>query len=86
MVTPDSRFGAAYGRVFSSFGVAAVVGPALGAALHDTADGFARAFEASLAGVAVAAVAVGVYQWRLRTATRVASASLDVRRSGGAAS
>ena len=86
LVTPDVRFGAAYGRVFSSFGVAAVVGPATGATLHEDADGFARGFEASLAGVAVSVVAVSVYQWRLRTATRPSSASLDVRRSGGAAS
>jgi MFS transporter, OFA family, oxalate/formate antiporter len=65
-VSAAARFGTAYGRVFSSFGVAAVAGPAVGAALHDGADGYARGFWASLLGVVVAAAALAVYQHRLR--------------------
>jgi MFS transporter, OFA family, oxalate/formate antiporter len=76
-VSGAARFGTAYGRVFSSFGVAAVAGPALGAVLHDAADGYARGFQASLLGVVVATSALSTYQHRLRHV-----ASSDVRRRG----
>jgi MFS transporter, OFA family, oxalate/formate antiporter len=76
-VSGAARFGTAYGRVFSSFGVAAVAGPAVGAVLHDDADGYARAFQVSLLGVVVAMSALSTYQHRLRHV-----ASSDVRRWG----
>jgi hypothetical protein len=65
-VSGDARFATAYGRVFSSFGVAALVGPAVGAALHDGADGYADAFRVSVLGAVLAVVALAVYQRRLR--------------------
>jgi OFA family oxalate/formate antiporter-like MFS transporter len=65
-VSGEVRFGTAYGRVFSSWGVAGLVGPALGAALHDGADGYARSFQASLLGAMVAVLALIAYQRRLR--------------------
>jgi len=64
-VSGEARFSTAYGRVFSSFGVAALAGPAVGAALHDGADGYAEGFRVSLLGAAVAVVALAVYQRRL---------------------
>jgi OFA family oxalate/formate antiporter-like MFS transporter len=69
-VSAEGCFGTAYGRVFCSFGAAAVVGPALGAALHDGPDGYAGGFQACLAGAAVAALALAVYQRRLRIGRR----------------
>ncbi|HSE09990.1 MAG TPA: MFS transporter [Nocardioidaceae bacterium] len=66
LVARDARFAAAYGRVFSSFGVAAVAGPALGALLHNGGDGYAGGFEASLLGAALAVLAMATYQRRLR--------------------
>jgi OFA family oxalate/formate antiporter-like MFS transporter len=69
-VSGEGRFGAAYGRVFCSFGAAAVVGPALGAALHDGPDGYAAGFQACLVGAAVAVLALAVYQRRLRIGRR----------------
>jgi len=71
-VSGDGRFGAAYGRVFSSFGAAAVVGPALGALLHDGLDGYAAGFRASLVGAVAAVLALIVYQRRLRIGRRAA--------------
>lgn len=65
-VSGDERFGAAYGRVFSSFGAAAVVGPALGALLHEGLDGYAEGFRASLVAAVAAVLALTVYQRRLR--------------------
>jgi MFS transporter, OFA family, oxalate/formate antiporter len=76
-VSGAARFGTAYGRVFSSFGPAAVAGPALGAVLHDSADGYARGFQASLVGVVVAMSALATYQHRLGLV-----ASSDVKRWG----
>jgi MFS transporter, OFA family, oxalate/formate antiporter len=76
-VSRAARFGTAYGRVFSSFGVAAVAGPAAGAVLHDSADGYARGFQTSLLGVVIATSALATYQHRLRLV-----ASSDVPRSG----
>lgn len=66
LVTRPARFGAAYGRVFSSFGVAGVVGPYAGAVLHVDPDGYARGFQASLLTAGAAALALTVYQRRLR--------------------
>lgn len=63
-VSGAARFATAYGRVFSSWGVAALLGPATGAALYDVTDGFSRGFEASLVGTAVAAIALVVYHHR----------------------
>jgi MFS transporter, OFA family, oxalate/formate antiporter len=65
-VSGAARFGTAYGRVFSSFGLAAVAGPAVGAVLHDSVDGYARGFQASLLGVVIAMSALATYQHRLR--------------------
>lgn len=67
-VAPERRFGTAYGRVFSSFGVAAVVGPVLGALLHAEADGYAAGFRASLVCAGVAVVALAVYHRRTSAA------------------
>ncbi len=66
LVTVPARFATAYGRVFSSFGVAGIVGPYLGAVLHRGADGYTDGFRASLLAAGLAAGALGVYQWRLR--------------------
>lgn len=66
LVTAPTRFATDYGRVFSSFGVAGVVGPYVGAALHGEGDGYAGGFRATLLAAGLAAVALGVYQWRLR--------------------
>lgn len=61
-VSEEGRFGAAYGRVFSSWGVAGLLGPAVGAALYDESLGHSRSFAASLGGAAIAAVALLVLQ------------------------
>lgn len=75
-VSGDLRFGAAYGRVFSSFGAAAVAGPALGAVLHDGADGYAGSFRVSLLAAAVAVAALAIYERRLRlTGVRAGSSA-----------
>lgn len=71
-VSGEGRFGAAYGRVFSSFGVAAVAGPAVGAALHERADAYAGGFGAALATAAATGLALAVYQRRLRLGRRAA--------------
>jgi OFA family oxalate/formate antiporter-like MFS transporter len=68
-VSGELRFGAAYGRVFSSFGAAAVAGPALGSLLHDGEAGYARSFEGALVAAAVAVAALVVYRRRLRSTT-----------------
>lgn len=62
-VSGDERFATAYGRVFSSFGVAGLGAPALGAWLH-AGDAYAAAFRALLVAVAVATVALLVYRRR----------------------
>jgi MFS family permease len=69
-VSGEGRFGAAYGRVFCAFGAAAVVGPAVGALLHDVPDGYAGGFQACLVGAAVAVLALAVYQRRVRIGRR----------------
>lgn len=63
-VSTESRFGAAYGRVFSSWGVAGLLGPALGAALYDESLGYSRSFAASLGGAAISAGALLVLRYR----------------------
>jgi OFA family oxalate/formate antiporter-like MFS transporter len=63
-VAGDTRFAGAYGRVFSAWGVAGVVGPYVGASLHGESDGYVRAFGASLVFVLLAAGALVVYQHR----------------------
>lgn len=57
-IVAPSRFGVSYGRVFTSWGVAGVLGPVAGAALSDGAGGHATAFRAALpvAGLAVVAL------------------------------
>ena len=50
----DAGFGAAYGRAFSSWGIAGVLGPAAGAWLHQQSGGYALAFRLSLVAAAVA--------------------------------
>ncbi len=69
-VAAEGRFATAYGRVFSSWGVAGLLGPALGAALYDGTSGYARSFAAALAAVAVAALALAGYWHRGRAARR----------------
>lgn len=71
LVTRPARFGTAYGRVFSSFGVAGVLGPFAGAALHVEPDGYARGFQLSLLMACAAAVALTAYQRRLRSVEAV---------------
>lgn len=63
-VCGQRRFATAYGRVFSSWGAAGLVGPAVGAALYDDVSGFAHSSEALLLGVMVAATALAVYHRR----------------------
>lgn len=65
-VSGAARFATAYGRVFSSWGVAGLVGPATGAALYDGTRGYSRGFEVWLVGVAVAAIALVAYRRRHR--------------------
>jgi MFS transporter, OFA family, oxalate/formate antiporter len=66
-VAGEGRFGTAYGRVFSSWGVAGLVGPALGAALYEEAYGYSHGFAAALGGAAVAALALVVLRHRQRS-------------------
>lgn len=66
-VSEKDRFATAYGRIFSSWGVAGLWGPAVGAALHEEASGYSRGFEVMLLSASVAAVALVVYNRRLRT-------------------
>lgn len=66
LVTTPTRFATAYGAVFSSFGVAGLVGPYAGAVLHEDGDGYALGFRAALVAAGLAAVALAVYQRRLR--------------------
>lgn len=63
-VSREGRFGAAYGRVFSSWGVAGLLGPALGAALYDESRGYSRSFAASLGGAVIAVLALIVFRHR----------------------
>lgn len=57
----ESGFAAAYGRVFSAWGCAGLLGPAVGAALYREALGYVRSCEAMLVGVMLASVALMVY-------------------------
>lgn len=63
-VSRDGRFGTAYGRVFSSWGVAGLLGPALGAALYDESHGYSASFGASLGAAAIAVLALIVFLHR----------------------
>jgi OFA family oxalate/formate antiporter-like MFS transporter len=63
-VSREGRFGAAYGRVFSSWCVAGLLGPALGAALYDESRGYSRSFAASLGGAVIAVLALIVFRHR----------------------
>lgn len=63
-VSREGRFGTAYGRVFSSWGVAGLLGPALGAALYDESRGYSRSFAASLGGAAIAGLALIAFRHR----------------------
>lgn len=74
-VSGKDRFATAYGRIFSSWGVAGLWGPATGAALYDEASGYSRGFEALLLGATVAAVALVVYHRRHRTGADAAPRS-----------
>ncbi|MEP6814862.1 MAG: MFS transporter [Marmoricola sp.] len=63
-VSSEGRFGTAYGRVFSSWGVAGLLGPTLGAALYDESRGYSRSFAASLGGAAIAVLALIAFRHR----------------------
>lgn len=63
-VSREGRFGTAYGRVFSSWGVAGLLGPTLGAVLYNESRGYSPSFAASLGGAAVAVAALIVYRHR----------------------
>jgi MFS family permease len=60
LVGPE-RFGTSYGRVFTSWGVAGVVGPAAGGWLHAGAGTYRPAFQASLVCAALALVALAAF-------------------------
>jgi OFA family oxalate/formate antiporter-like MFS transporter len=66
-VSGEHRFATAYGRVFSSWGVAGVLGPTVVAALHEGGDEYVPAFRMSLLAVALAAPALALVQRRLTT-------------------
>jgi MFS transporter, OFA family, oxalate/formate antiporter len=66
------RFGASYGRVFTSWGVAGVLGPAAGGWLHAGAGTYRPAFQASLV-CAVLAVAALIAFARALTGVRTRS-------------
>lgn len=74
-VSEKDRFATAYGRIFSSWGVAGLLGPATGAALYDEASGYSRGFAALLLGATVASVALVVYHRRHRTGADAAPRS-----------
>lgn len=63
----ELRFATAYGRVFSSWGVAGVLGPTVVAALHESGDGYVPVFRMSLLAAALAAPALVLVQRRLAT-------------------
>lgn len=65
-IVGDARFGTAFGRVFSSWGVAGLAGPALGAALHEESYGYSHSFAAALGGAAIAALALVALRHRRR--------------------
>ena len=64
-VSGDRRFATVYGRVFSSWGVAGVLGPTMVAAVHEAGDGYMPAFRLSLLAVVLAAPALVPIQRRL---------------------
>jgi OFA family oxalate/formate antiporter-like MFS transporter len=64
-VSGEHRFATAYGRVFSSWGVAGVLGPTVVAALHEGGDEYMPTFKVSLLAVALAAPALVLVQRRL---------------------
>lgn len=68
-ISGKHRFATAYGRVFSSWGVAAVLGPSVVAALHETGDGYVPAFRVSLLAIALATPALVLVQPRLKPET-----------------
>lgn len=61
-------FGASYGRAFSSWGVAGLLGPAAGARLHAVAGDYRLAFQASVAAAVVALLALAAFARLLRDA------------------
>lgn len=63
LVRPE-RFGAAYGRVFSSWGVAGVLGPAAGSWLHGVAGHHRLAFQLSVLTTGLAFVALAAVRSR----------------------
>lgn len=65
-VCSSSQFGRDYGRVFSSWGLAALMGPAMGAVFGTGPMGFTNGFRTSLITAALAVLALGIYQRRLR--------------------
>lgn len=66
LVATPTRFATAYGAVFSSFGVAGMLGPYVGAVLHGEGDGYRAGFRATLVAVGLAAAALVVYGRRLQ--------------------
>jgi MFS transporter, OFA family, oxalate/formate antiporter len=67
-VCPSDRFGSAYGRVFSSWGLAALAGPALGVTLGARDVGFTLGFQTLLGAAVLAFLALAIYQYRLTRA------------------
>ncbi|HEX6248583.1 MAG TPA: hypothetical protein VFZ64_11985, partial [Nocardioidaceae bacterium] len=63
-VSGDAWFATAYGRVFSSFGAAGLVGPAAGALLHSGGGGYHAGFRAMGPAAIGAALALAVYRRR----------------------
>jgi MFS transporter, OFA family, oxalate/formate antiporter len=62
----QARFGTAYGKAFSSWGVAGVIGPAAGGWLHGAAGGYRPAFQLAIACAVVAGVALAAFARHLR--------------------
>ncbi|MDP8977043.1 MAG: MFS transporter [Actinomycetota bacterium] len=61
-------FGAGYGRAFSAWGVAGLVGPAAGARLHAVAGDYRLAFQASVVAAVLALLALAAFARLLRRA------------------
>lgn len=64
-VCSSVRFGSAFGRVFSAWGLAAFAGPALGTTLGAGNVGYTRGFETLLGVTLLAFLSLAIYQHRL---------------------
>jgi MFS family permease len=65
LVGPE-RFGTSYGRAFTSWGVAGVLGPAAGSWLHGVTGGYRPAFQLSIAFALIALGALAAFARHLR--------------------